>query len=133
MSDWRDDEEGGPSRGSRSSSELLDLVRTAEEEARIATRQAPPSSAAQIVEADELLPEDAPARNDDVVEVGDEAIDAPPSHPTAPPAANVSAQESVPARSALLAAPPPRRAMSPLAAIALLFALIGVALAVLAR
>lgn len=125
MSDWRDDDV--EDEGSRTSSELLDLVRNAEEEARIPTRQAPPSSAAHVVEADELLPPDDEPEGD-VVDVGDEAVEAPPSRPTPPPAS-----EAAPRKQLARAAPPSERALPPLVGIALLFALIGAVLALVAR
>ena len=138
MSDSRDDDADELSRGSRTSSELLDLVRAAEDEARMPTRQAPPSSAAQLVEADELLSDecdDATQRNggddrrEDVVEVGDDAIDAPPSRPE-----DVEARHEIAARRAV-ATPiaPPAQSTAPLVAIALVFLLAGAALALLAR
>jgi hypothetical protein len=131
VSDSRDDDVDELSRGSRNSSELLDLVRAAEDEARIPTRQAPPSSAAVIVEADELVADgDAETEgSDDVVDVGDEAVDAPPSRPGQAHGASEAATPGT--------VPPPAvssgRASSPLVVIALLFALAGAALFLLAR
>jgi hypothetical protein len=137
VNDWGDDDLDELSRGSRTSSELLDLVRAAEDEARMATRQAPPSSAAQVVEADELLPDEAdqaavePAAAEEFVDVGEDAVDAPASHPT--PAAELPAAGRAALLPALAPAPSAGGTMHPLVSIALVFVLAGAALALLAR
>ena len=56
------------------SADLLDLVRSAEDEARLAIRTRTPSVPMKLASV-------APAGEEEFVDVGDEAVDAPPSMP----------------------------------------------------
>lgn len=129
------DEPLGPS-----SSELLDLVRSAEDDARLALRKRTPAVATVVSK----LPSDA-APVEEVVEVGDDAVDLPPSHPpirAATPAAAFAAsvrrpRETAAARPSSAAAGDEEddalRVLPPALGIALMFALAVLALALLAR
>ena len=113
-----------------SSSDLLDLVRSAEDEARLALRKRTPALAIQVVAAD--------AAGEEVVDVGDEAIDAPPSLPplhAATPAGAVTVQgrASRPSASRMPSATRASRSLSPAMAIALLLTLAVGVFVVLAR
>ena len=82
----RGNEDSAVYRSPSSSSELLDLVRSAEDDARLALRKRPPA-------VPMLVPEQM-AAVEEFVDVGDEAVDAPPSLPpalVATPAAAVAA------------------------------------------
>lgn len=60
-------------RASRASAELLDLVRSAEEQATLATREQPSSAAFEVPSSAELV------AAEEFVDVGDDAVDEPPS------------------------------------------------------
>ena len=63
-----------------SSSNLLDLVRSAEDDARLALRKRTPATATKLSRVPSQSPATATAE-EEFVDVGDEAIDAPPSFP----------------------------------------------------
>jgi hypothetical protein len=113
-----------------SSADLLDLVRTAEDEARLAIRKRTPATP--------MTPPKVPSRpsaggDDEFVDVGDEAVDAPPSLPPlhlATPAGAFAARG--PAQTAVARATAPR-GLWPVLAILLLLALGIGALALVTR
>ena len=74
-SERQGDEDSAVYRPPSSSSDLLDLVRTAEDDARLALRKRTPAVPMQVGSTD------AAATNEEFVDVGDEAVDAPPSLP----------------------------------------------------
>ena len=74
-SERQGDEDSAVYRPPSSSSDLLDLVRSAEDDARLALRKRTPAVPMQVGSSD------AAARNEEFVDVGDEAVDAPPSLP----------------------------------------------------
>jgi hypothetical protein len=99
--------------------DLLDLVRSAEEEATIASGEGP-SSATKFHGAAAAAAAADPPVSEEVVDVGDEAVDAPPSTPTLPPVAAPRAPVAAAAdlaRGTIDATPPPdsvtRRAVPP--------------------
>lgn len=102
-----------------SSSELLDLVRSAEDDARLGLRKRTPAVGI------------APAKAvEEIVEVGDEAIDAPPSHPPFV-AARSPAKEL--ASSASHTRPSAAGGLSPALSVLLIFGIAVGVLALLAR
>ncbi|MBX3198284.1 MAG: hypothetical protein KF894_09075 [Labilithrix sp.] len=126
--------DAGESRGAPSSSrDLLDLVRSAEDDARLALRKRTPAIA--------LAPSGAPsdrrsAVEEEFVDVGDDAVDAPPSMPPlrapTPPAAFVAGGGPSSAAAARGAAGAPR-GWSPLVGILVVLTLAVGALALIAR
>jgi hypothetical protein len=112
-----------------SSTDLLDLVRSAEDDARLALRKRTPAVA--------TVPTGLAPREEEVVEVGDDAIDAPPSMPpmrSATPAGAFAAGPRSSPRSAPLApAAPIARGLPPAAGIVVIFALAIFALALVTR
>jgi hypothetical protein len=127
--DGRGDEDSAVYRPPSSSSDLLDLVRSAEEDARLALRKRTPAVPMHVGSNEASLSEE-------FVDVGDEAVDAPPSLPPlrgATPAV-AFAIPGAPARSRALAREVSvARGWSPAAGIALVLALAIGALLVLAR
>lgn len=137
--DGRIGDEFGPS----SSGELLDLVRSAEDEARLALRKrtpAVPTSVTHLSVVEHAQPTD---EGRDVVEVGDEAVDLPPSHPPLRAATPAGAFEPSSRSSGTVqraagkahqpVAESPLRPLPPMLAIALVFALAVLAIALVAR
>ncbi|MBX3258554.1 MAG: hypothetical protein KF782_02470 [Labilithrix sp.] len=115
-----------------SSRDLLDLVRSAEEDARLALRKRTPA----IATTPAAIPSDASppggAVEEEFVDVGDEAVDAPPSMPplrAATPAVAFASAGAAPARRAEDAP----RGWSPLVGILLVLTLAVGALALVAR
>jgi hypothetical protein len=125
--------------------DLLDLVREAEEAATLATRSGPPSDRGELppVSAEEA---DVDGQGDgrisgEVVEVGDDAVDAPPSLEPFPAEASLSV-EAAP-HSGIAEAPRPRETtgettsnaprLPPLLAILVVLAIAIASLALLAR
>ena len=129
---------GGAHRASRppsldlrsSSMDLLDLVRSAEEAALVAARSGPPSSTRAVAPSDAPTDEGGDAAQaEEFVEVGDEAVEAPPSGPALSPAAAAA----LPRRSERQEDEPERRPLPPAIGIALLLLLPLCALYVLTR
>ncbi len=114
------------------SSELLDLVRSAEDDARLALRKRTPA-------VPMLVPgETAAAHAEEFVDVGDEAVDAPPSLPpalVATPAAAFAAPRGAVSPPVALGSDATfaSRSWSPAVGIAVMLALAVSALLVLAR
>lgn len=132
LSQEADDSGGYPS--SSTSSDLLDLVRSAEDEARLAIRKRTPATATMPVRA----PGQAPATaEEEFVDVGDEAIDAPPSFPplrsATPAGAFAPSSARRPSRDVVRAPLEAPRGMPPVAGIVLVLSLAVVALALVTR
>jgi len=128
----RDDEGSAVYPAPSSSSDLLDLVRSAEDDARLALRKRTPAVPMQLGSTD--------ATGEEFVDVGDEAVDAPPSlpplrAPTPASAFAVHGRASRPSASRMTRAPDARalRSWSPAVGMAVMLALAVGALLVLAR
>jgi len=131
LSQEADDSGGHPSPST--SSDLLDLVRSAEDEARLAIRKRTPATATMPVR----VPGQAPATaEEEFVDVGDEAIDAPPSFPprlATPAGAFAPSSARRPSRDVMRAPLETPRGMPPVAGIVLVLSLAVVALALFTR
>ena len=119
---------------SSTSSDLLDLVRSAEDDARLAIRKRTPATATMPVR---VSGQALATAEEEFVDVGDEAVDAPPSFPplrSATPA-GAFAPSSVrrPSRDVVRAPLEAPRGMPPVAGILLVLSLAVVALALVAR
>jgi hypothetical protein len=142
----------------RASGELLDLIHAAEDEAKVGASGKPPANKVAKAPSDPPpasgVQGSRPAGSEEFVDVGDEAIDAPPSLPpiraATPGNAFTPGKAFAPAgepKAVTKSAPPPRASapparkaaeipapgLPPIAGIVLVFALAAAALALLAR
>lgn len=129
--DRQGDEGSAVHRPPSSSSDLLDLVRSAEDDARLALRKRTPAVPLRLASSD------AAATPEEFVDVGDEAIDAPPSLPplrVATPAGAIAVGRiSAPSAARQLAREDAARPLPPAIGITLLLVLVVVALVVFTR